>query len=177
MPPHLLRRTLWGAVIALAWSAAGQASVIYDFEGYARDRDGALQRFGSFTYVSPDFITSAREVPVADLAYCESFVGAFCGGAGFDFPIPDAVAFGLTAVPGGRPTSYLIYQFTPDALAHLGVYTSVGRSNVGQLSVSMGSDKDGAVPEPAAWMLSLLAFAAAGAALRRRGRVGAVATI
>ena len=172
MPLHPLRRALWGAAAALAWSAACHASVVYDFEGYTRDRDGALQRLGSFTYVSPDFISSAREVEAADLAYCESFVGAFCGGAGFDFPVPDVVAFGLTAVPGGRPTSYLIYQFTPDALAHLGVYTSLGPFNVGQLSVSMGSHKGGAVPEPAAWMLSLLAFAATGAALRWRGRGG-----
>lgn len=152
-----------------------EAAVIYSFQSFSTVEFGPT--LGSFTYVSPGFITTDFSVPTP--ANCTittpSFLSCaptqvFQGDAGGQ-PV-DAIGFGINN--GSVFAGHYFYYFPDGAFSAPGTYLSdLTRlpDQVGRLTVSL-------VPEPVTWLLLLAGIGSVGVALRRRrarvaGDVGA----
>lgn len=167
-----LRRALVSGlgVAVLSVSTAAQASVSYEFRWFTDDEE--TTEFGSFTYVSPDFIAGVRVVDPADLAACATdIIASTCasqtldsdsgsyGKAGYD-----VVVFGYDQRASSRVKP--AYHFFADgALTTPGTYDQIVSDYISRLTVTVVPE---GVPEPATWALMLGGFGLAGAVLRRR---------
>ena len=163
-----------GALSAAALAvcaASAQAAVRYDF--VAKSSFGTGQNnetfSGSFSYLSPSFITSSRAIPIAALTSCAavgSLGPATCRDqAFFVHPVDPWIHFQLQSSTG--PVG-IAYYFGASNFRTVGTHDSqkFGSQQFAQLTVTnLGG---GVVPEPATWALMIGGFGLAGVALRRR---------
>jgi len=165
-----LRRALISGLGAACLATTAQAAVRYEFRWFTDDAE--TTELGSFTYVSPDFITGQRVVDPADLAACATgIIASTCASQTLDEDSEaygetgyDVVVFGYDQRASSRVKP--AYHFFADgALTTPGAYDQIVSDHISRLTVTVVPE---GVPEPATWALMLGGFGLAGAVLRRR---------
>ena len=164
---HLRHALIYRALIYLGGisltcvSYPAPASVIYEFDGTVTT--GFIDTPMSFTFTSPDFLTSPTFVPFSALDTCkwELIFQQDCYGVNFDpdFDWPEGnemIWYDLSA--GGGPG----FLFPNGSFTTPGTFQSIA-GGVAVLKVTETS----AVPEPATWTMVLLGFGALGFTARR----------
>ncbi len=146
------------------------AAVTYTFEGGFGDFHGGLVHAGDFSFVSPDFITRDRIVPLADLASCSTALPeSDCVDQQF-YRLPDRDLVDFRIHQRGFNDVNIPFRFDPGAFVTLGLHlTPPDNGYVGRLTVA-GFAEPSSAPEPAAWALLILGFGGVGSALRGRRR-------
>lgn len=154
---------------ALALSAALASSpalaaqpVEYNFS-YLNDNGTT---YDAFTYVEPDFVTTATTISALDTTGC-TFANVACTA---DESFKLITEEGATLVEMFKGSNGGGFLFPANALSTFGSFTA-WYAPTATLTVSPAAAS--AAPEPAAWALMILGLGLTGAALRRRTIVAA----
>ena len=155
------RKMLLTAIAAILGAGSAEAAVTYDFSGGLLD---SIQ----FTYVSPDFVTSARTVPAADLVSCAALKPCtslkFYTRPGYN-PFVDELE--VEFINSDIPAQGMYLQFDIGAFKADGSYTELVFG--GTLVVS--GRPDPSVPEPATWASMIMGLGFTGGMMRRSRRL------
>lgn len=156
------------------------AQVRYDFQAFSTPAQGAFSESftGSFSYVSPTYLTSAVTVAPGSLASC-AIVGSVFGSIPCNSQTLDGLAIGsdLVRFRGSSPSLGVVdfsYLFDDGALLAPGVYNSTNPQRDLRARLTVTDLNAAAVPEPATWGMMIAGFGMLGAAMRRR-RYGVMA--
>ena len=169
-PKNLLAAAALSLSLGLASNAA-QASVTYDFTALTAYPVNGETVTGSFSVTLPDFITSATQVPVADLSSCsvvDSGGPASCLAEDFLYDVAagyETIGFHFSSA--ANPGTETYYYFNAGSLEAPGTYASqlLGDAQEGTLTVTQSTS---AIPEPAALPLMAAGLGLLVAALRRK---------
>lgn len=137
---------------------SAQAAVIYTFRSFTEALGQPL--LGSFSYTSPNFITTNRDVPTPTNCMVIGRIPS-CGDMQYFWADRQA---GYDVIGFSFNQSATAFYYFPDgAFRAFGTYGTVGEGfdYAGILKVSP-------IPEPATWAMMLVGFAAIGATARRR---------
>lgn len=180
---HQFSKTIFVA-LALASSPVASAAVRYDLVAYSSFPTGpGLERFtGSFSYITPTFITPEQIINAGALTSCSvtgSLGPAICGSQRFYYPHPlgpyYTIDFGIVGNANASTISYLFAE----AFNRVGTRGSLryGQEQYAELTVTDLGAAVPSVPEPTSWAMLLIGFGLSGFALRKSCNpiVGAVA--